>query len=386
MAFTEADMQARTWLREQLHSAGCAADMDGAGNVIGRLNDGAEGPALVVGSHLDTVPCGGPLDGALGVLCGLECLRRIKEEGLAADFPPIELMAFSDEEGRFSGGFFGSRALVGDLIPHSIYEAEDLDGVTLDEAMKEVGLDPMAALSARRSADSIRAYLELHIEQGPILDSLNVPVGIVGGITGLFRWHVRLIGQADHAGTTPMTMRRDALQGLAEFSGEIPRVLEENGGDESVATIGNVQLFPGSANTVPGQVDFTLDVRDPDSAKLAELADALRRVLSAIGRRRGLMFEFDILSEHPPVQCGENIVETIVSAAEEMQCNFHRMNSGAAHDAGVIAKLAPVGMIFVPSKEGRSHSTAEWTHLEDIEVGANLLLQTLLKLASQSDV
>lgn len=356
--------------------------MDGAGNVFGGIPDASDGPAFLIGSHLDTVPSGGSLDGALGVLVGLECLRRIHEENLQARLSPVELVAFSDEEGRFDGGFFGSRAVRGSLIPQAIHESTDFDGVTLAEAMSQVGLDPAAALDARRHPDSIRGFLEVHIEQGAVLDQMGIRVGIVENITGLFRWQISLIGRADHAGTTPMNMRSDALQGLAEFSGEIPRILEESDGEESVATIGYIRLFPGTANTVPGELQFSLDVRDCDRKVLDQLKDTMRRALSAIARRRSLMFEFDELGEVEPTQCNKEIVRAIEESAKALELKTHRMHSGAGHDAQVMAEITPVGMIFVPSVGGRSHSSAEYTHTEDIIAGANVALQTLLRMAS----
>jgi N-carbamoyl-L-amino-acid hydrolase len=228
----------------------------------------------------------------------------------------------------------------------------------------------------------VARFLELHIEQGAVLDSMGIPIGIVENITGLFRWQITLIGKADHAGTTPMGMRCDALQGLAEFSGELPRILEENDGEDSVATIGHVRLHPGTANTVPGEVEFSLDVRDVDRTVLNQLSDSMRRALSAIARRRGLMFEFTELSSVEPTACDGDITTAISRAADSLGLAAHRMNSGAGHDAQVMAEIAPVGMIFVPSVGGRSHSVAEYTHMEDIIAGANVALRTLLQLAS----
>lgn len=382
MAFTEADMEGRRWLEKKLRDAGLEASMDGAANVFGRFADRPDEPSVLVGSHLDTVPAGGPLDGALGVLVGLECLRRIKEENLYRDLAPVELVAFSDEEGRFDGGFLGSRAVRGSLIPQIIHDAADFKGVALSEAMSAVGLEPLGALEARRSPSTLKSYLELHIEQGAVLESLGQPVGIVENITGLFRWRVTLIGKADHAGTTPMAMRCDALQGLAEFAGEILRIIEESDGQESVATIGHVRLWPGTANTVPGEVEFSLDVRDVDRHVLDQLADTMRRSLSAIARRRGLMFEFQELGNVEPVACDRGVIEAIGRSVTELDIDAHRMNSGAGHDAQIMAEIVPVGMIFVPSIGGRSHSVAEWTHMEDIIAGANVTLRTLLHLAS----
>ena len=380
MAFTPADMQAREWLRERIREADLDDYQDGAANIHARLGWDHKRPAVVTGSHIDTVPGAGRLDGALGVLCGLEALRVIREQDLPLTHP-MELVAFSDEEGRF-GGMFGSQAMAGALTPEDIHTAEDLDGVTLIQAMAEQGLDAMDALTAVRPAESIKAFIEMHIEQGPVLDREGVPIGIVEGITGLKRWQVRIIGTANHAGTTPMDGRRDAFQGLAEFSANIDRVLEEYGSPLSVATIGQVELLPGAVNVVPGEAHFSLEFRDTDPQIIVSLEDAFRRSLSAIARRRGLMFEFEETSHLHPVPCDAGIRQLLEALALELDYPVHHLPSGAAHDTQQIARIAPAGMIFVPSREGRSHSAAEWTAWPHIEAGANLLLNSLYRLAS----
>ncbi|QKT03767.1 Zn-dependent hydrolase [Ectothiorhodospiraceae bacterium 2226] len=381
MAFSDGDMQARAWLAERIRAAGLDLHVDGAANIHARLGwDEGRTPSVMMGSHMDTVPGGGHLDGALGVLVALECVRRLKEAGTALA-RPVEAVAFTDEEGRF-GGMLGSQAIAGRLTPQTIYAAHDLDGISLVEAMQAYGLDPMDALSAQRRPDSLHAFLELHIEQGPVLDRQKISVGVVEAITGLFKWNVRLIGVANHAGTTPMDMRQDAFQGLAEFAGEIARILEEHGSARSVATIGRAELYPGAANTVPGRVEFSLDVRDPAPEVLAGLGHAFRRALSAIARRRDLMFEFEVLSEIEPVKCDAGIADLIEEHANALDLRALRMVSGAAHDTQIMAGITRAAMIFVPSKEGRSHSAAEWTAWEDIERGANLALATLARLAA----
>ncbi|MDX9766634.1 MAG: Zn-dependent hydrolase [Ectothiorhodospiraceae bacterium] len=380
MAFSDGDLAARHWFRERTEAAGLDYFEDGAGNLFGRLGWDGERPSVMIGSHLDTVPGGGPLDGALGVLVGLECLRALRESGIALRYP-LEVVAFTDEEGRF-GGLFGSQALAGQLTPAMIHGARDLDGVTLTQAMAAWGLDAQAALFARRSPESLHAFLELHIEQGPVLHRGGHQVGVVEAITGLFKWDVHLIGETNHAGTTPMSMRRDAFQGLCEFAGEIDRILEEHGGPQSRATIGRVELSPGAANTVPGRAAFSLDVRDTDAHTLSALADAFRRTLSALARRRDLMFEFNVLSEIAPVRCDPGLVQLIADGAEQLGMRALKLPSGAAHDAQIMAGITRTGMIFVPSIEGRSHSSAEWTAWEDIERGATLALHTLIRLAT----
>jgi N-carbamoyl-L-amino-acid hydrolase len=380
MAFSDGDMQGRQWLMQRIEEAGLELYVDGAANICGRLNWDGKKPSVMTGSHIDTIPGAGPLDGALGVLVGLECLRWVKESNLNLSLP-LELVAFTDEEGRF-GGMFGSQAISGKLTPESIHGAHDLGGISIGEAMRERGYNALDALRARRAPKSIHSFVELHIEQGPVLDRQKVSLGVVDAISGLFKWNVKLIGVANHAGTTPMDMRQDAFQGLAEISTQKMRILEEYGSSRSVATIGRVELFPGAANVIPGSVEFSLEVRDTDQDILDTLADAFRRAISAIARRRKLMFEFEILSEIKPVKCDPGIVETITGVVKDMDVSYLNMPSGAAHDTQFMASITRAGMLFVPSKDGRSHSPAEWTDWEYIERGANALLNTLHRLAS----
>lgn len=379
MAFTDADMEGKQWLEDRLGEAGLESWRDGAANVWGRLpGRNPELPSIVMGSHLDTVPAAGALDGSLGVLTGLECLRRLKEENITPE-RTLELVNFSDEEGRF-GGMLGSEAVTGRVSPARLHDC-DLDGVSLESAMRAQGLEPRKVLDAARDPRRIHRYLELHIEQGPVLAAEGIPVGVVEEITGLFKWGVQLRGASNHAGTTPMNMRRDAFMGLADFAHELPRILEENGSERSRATIGKAQIVPGAPNTVPGMVEFSLDVRDTSPELLDDLSDACRKVLSAIARRRQLMFEFGELSRIKPVACDETIIAALESSARNLRLEHLRMPSGAAHDAQIMAHITSVGMIFVPSRDGVSHSPAEWTSSKDIEAGANLALHTLLQLA-----
>lgn len=377
MAFTEADMLGRHWLMDRAAATGLAVAMDGAGNVHARLG-AADGSAVVIGSHTDTVPRAGMLDGALGVLCGLECLRVLAGAGITPA-TAIELISFSDEEGRF-GGMLGSEALCGFLTPESLHLVGQ-DGVPLADEMRARGLDPMGLLDARRPARDINAYFELHIEQGPLLSRAGVPVGVVDRITGLFKWAVRLRGEANHAGTTPMDMRHDAFLGLAEFANGVEGLLARAGGPRSRATIGRAEILPGAANTVPGEVLFSLDVRDTDPATLDALALAAREELAAIARRRGLMLDLEVQSEIAPEACDPDLVALVAAAAGEAGAPSLVMPSGAAHDAQIVARIAPVAMIFVPSRDGQSHAPSEWTDWGDIEMGANVLLGAVARRA-----
>lgn len=385
MAFTPADMEGKRWLLGKMDEAGLRTRIDGAGNVIGLWpGTDPELASVVIGSHIDTVPCAGTLDGTLGVLSGLEAIASLRDEG----FQPrrgIELIAFSDEEGRF-GGMFGSEAFAGLITPETLDHSADLDGIKLRDAMRECGLDPWLALEARRDPATIAAYLELHIEQGPVLDSAGESIGVVEAITGLVKWAVTMRGEANHAGTTPMEMRRDAFMGVADFAHEIPRVLQENGGTNSRATIGKIGLLPGSPNTVPGCATFSLDIRDTDESVLEELSLAFRKTLSAIARRRDLMFEFHEESRIRPVSCDPAMARLLARGAEELALKSRLMPSGAAHDAQIIAGIAPIAMLFVASRAGRSHSPAEWSSWDDIHAGARLLRWMVARLSSSDSV
>ncbi|MDF1826433.1 MAG: Zn-dependent hydrolase [Verrucomicrobiales bacterium] len=378
-AFSDRDMEAKHWLLHRIEECDLTTGTDGAANISGILEGKEDSPRVFVGSHIDTVPCAGMFDGTLGVVVGLECLRVLRASGLSLE-KTIELIAFSDEEGRF-GGTFGSEAFTGLLTLEKLRSASDLSGIPLQEAMLEHGLDPMKALDARRLPDEIDSYLELHIEQGPVLDEQHLQVGIVESITGLQSWSLRFDGEANHAGTTPMDYRKDAFMGLADFAHEVPRILEENGGENSRATIGNAEILPGAPNSVPGAVEFSLDFRDPSTETLEQLSHAFQKAIAAISRRRGLKFEIHLQGEILPVESDERLTGILKEEAERLNLRHMTMLSGAAHDAQLVGRIAPMAMIFVPSRKGLSHSPDEWTPWEDIEAGANLMLAALCKLA-----
>lgn len=375
---TQTDMEARKWLMEQFTANGLETRMDGAGNVLGRRGPVGK-PAVAVGSHSDTVPAGGMFDGALGVIAGLECIRVMNEEGIETEHP-VEVISTSEEEGRF-GGMLGAQALTGALNPHWIEQAVSADGEHLKTALENCGLSGAGVLRSKLAPDALLAFLELHIEQGPVLDSERIPIGIVEGISGVFKWLIRLKGKADHAGTAPMNMRSDAFMGLADFAHEIYRIIDENGSDKSRLTIGRVELKPGYAHTIPGEVDFTLVGRDLDEAIMRALAEACRKVLSSIARKHKLMFEYEERSWLSPENCHPSVISFFEENAKKLGLNYKVMPSGAGHDVQFFSRIMPAGMIFVPSVKGVSHAPDEWTQWEDVEKGANLLLNTLIGIA-----
>jgi N-carbamoyl-L-amino-acid hydrolase len=377
-AWSPAHEEARAWLLGRLREAGLDARVDPAGNVFGRLGEGT--PVVMTGSHIDTVPRGGPLDGALGVLAGLECLRTVAASGrrLAR---PLEVAAFTDEEGRFYG-FFGSRALTGSLDRTLAERLADPTGLRLPEAMRRAGFDLATAPTARRDPREIAAYVELHIEQGPWLETADVPIGVVEGIVGIRRFRLTFVGQPDHAGTTPMDRRKDAFLTAAEYATKSRELVVRSGEGRAVTTIGVVEVRPGVPNIVPERATLLQELRDSDPALLERLASRTLQAARRVARLRGLVLEVEHLMRADPVRMSPRIQATIEMTAKELGLGTRRMPSGAGHDAQVLAAVTDAGMIFVPSQGGRSHRPDEWTDWPALERGANTLLGTLLRLAS----
>jgi N-carbamoyl-L-amino-acid hydrolase len=376
-AWSPAHEEARAWLLGQLRAAGLDARVDPAGNVFGRLGEGT--PVVLTGSHIDTVPRGGPLDGALGVLAGLECLRTVAASG-ARPARALEVAAFTDEEGRFYG-FFGSRALTGSLDRTLAERLADPSGLALREAMRRAGFDLGRAPEARRDPGEIAAYVELHIEQGPWLEAEDVPIGIVEGIVGIRRFRLTFVGQPDHAGTTPMDRRKDAFLTAAEYATKSRELVVRGGQGRAVTTIGVVDVRPGVPNIVPERAALLQELRDPDPALLERLATRTLQAARRVARQRGLVLEVAHLMRAEPVRMSPRIQEAIEATAAALGLPTRRMPSGAGHDAQVLAGVTDAGMVFVPSQGGRSHRPDEWTDWPAIERGANVLLGTLLRLA-----
>lgn len=376
-SFGEADRHARDWLIERIQEAGLRARTDEAGNVFGIL--GSEGPTVLTGSHLDTVPKGGMFDGALGVLAALECLQTIYEQGLRFKYPP-EMVAFSDEEGAFHS-FLGSRALTGSLKLEELTKAKNMRGVALRQALAESGLDIEKVSLARRDPRDIKAYLELHIEQGPQLESHRVPIGIVLSIVGIASYGITFVGESNHAGTTPLAMRKDAFLGAAEFSLSVhDRILSRSKG---VVTVGNIRVSPGAFNIVPGEARLALEFRDSSSDRLKKMENEIMQMGHQIARQRNLTFMADRVSWNAPVLLSRQIQCILKEEADALGYPYRLMDSGAGHDAQILAQKTEVGMIFIPSIGGKSHCPEESSRWEDVDKGAQLLLNCLLRLANE---
>ncbi len=377
-SWSDADMEARRWLDARINAAGMQPRVDAAGNIFGRWQSGS--PVVLVGSHIDSVPNGGMLDGALGVLTALECLRRIKEEGVRLRYP-LELVAFTDEEGAF-GGFFGSFAFTGVLKAQEIPDIRDSQGLRITDAMARHGMDAVQAPTAFRDPREIRAYVELHIEQGPVLEARGIPIGVVEAIVGIRRYGITFRGRADHAGTTPMEDRRNALLGAADLVLKGHGMVRAEGTPASRVTVGILQVKPAVANIVPAEATLTYELREQSAEKLRALAERSRALAEAVASAWGLEVTLETILEIEPVLLADEVQAAIAAAAGELGYRSLRMPAMAGHDAQVVGRMAKAGMIFVPSRDGRSHSPLEFTADEDVERGANVLLLTLLRLAA----
>jgi N-carbamoyl-L-amino-acid hydrolase len=373
--------EARAWLLGEIKTAGLTAWTDPAGNVFGGLGltrfDVAT-PAVLTGSHIDTVPEGGILDGALGVLAGLECLQAIREAG-AAPRKPLAVAAWSDEEGRY-GSLFGSRAFCGRLDAAAIPTMAAVDGERLVDAMQRAGFDPLRAPEAQAPAGAVAAYVELHIEQGARLEEAGIPIGVVDTIVGVRRARVVFHGQADHAGTTPMERRRDAFLAAADYALKARELVVTRGGPRAVTNFGVVQVHPGASNIVPGRAELVHEMRDPDVAVLERLARDCANLAQEVARARSIAVEIRPMSATTPAPCAPRVQSAVEAASAELGLAWRRLYSAAGHDAQNLAAVTDAGMIFIPSLGGRSHRVDEMSDAVAIERGANVLLHTLLRL------
>jgi N-carbamoyl-L-amino-acid hydrolase len=385
--FSEAHLAARAWFREQIENSGLEFRTDGAGNhsavlpVIAReiasRNTLAMTPTILLGSHLDSVPKGGRFDGALGVMAAFEVLRTIRDAGLKLKFN-LEAIDFTDEEGTLVG-MIGSGALAGHL--HRDLMQNPRGGrQALVEGMKRAGLTEEGIVSAARPKESLAGYLELHIEQGKRLERAGIDIGIVSAIVGIWSYRLSFVGRADHAGTTTMEDRRDASLGASAFT-LAARDIVMTDFPNCVVNVGHMEFAPGAFNIVPARVDMMLEFRSPDEDEFKRLDSVLLERARQEARRFGLELEVEFLGKHSPSLMSKNVQRVFAEACHDLGLSHVSLISGAGHDGQSFDGLFPVGMIFVPSKDGASHSAREFTEWADCVNGANVLLQTTLKVA-----
>ncbi len=375
IAYSDADLAGRAYIIDLMREAGLEVRVDTAGNIIGRREGRDMGlPVIMFGSHIDSVPGGGNYDGDVGVIGAIEAIELLNENGITTRHP-LEVVVFTDEE----GGLTGSRAMVGKLTERAL-EVTSHSGLSIREGIRRVGGNPNRLELAERKAGEILAFVELHIEQGAILDEENVDIGVVEGIVGIRWWDVTIEGFANHAGTTPMNRRWDAMLSAAELVLAVNHVATTMPGRQ-VATVGRIQAKPGAPNVIPGEVVMSLEVRDLDAWKMQQVFERIRVEAKQIADTRFTPIRFqEIDVASPPAPTDQQMRRIIAASADELDLSFKLMPSGAGHDAQDMAHIAPVGMIFVPSKDGISHSPKEFTSPGDMANGASVLLKTILAI------
>jgi N-carbamoyl-L-amino-acid hydrolase len=374
VAFSDANLEALDRLSEHLRDAGFEPSTDVAGNLVARKpGTGAALPPLMFGSHVDAVPGGGNYDGQVGSMAALEVAATLADGGHRTRHP-LEIVIFSNEE----GGKTGSRAMAGEVEPFEL-EIVTASGFTIGEGLRRLGGDPDRLAEALRQNGDAAGFLELHVEQGAVLHADGIDIGVVEGIVGIMRWNVTVDGETNHAGTTPMDRRADAMVAAARFVDAVYRTTRGMPGRQ-VATVGRLEAEPGAPNVIPGRVRLTLEVRDLSMEGIERVFDAVRAESLAIGTATGTRFAFDRFYTSRAAPTEPRIRDLVEAGAWELGLSTLRMPSGAGHDAQSIAVFAPVGMIFVPSIDGISHAPEERTEPEDVVNGANVLLHTLLAL------
>ena len=377
VAYTDADIDGRKYVMQLMKSAGMDVYIDEGGNIIGRLKGKDNDlPPIAIGSHIDSVPEGGSYDGNVGSLSAIEVAHTIRENNYTLNHPLI-VVIFQNEE----GGLFGSKIMTTGLTNEEL-GLRSSSGFTIKEGIKRIGGNLNKLQDAKLKRNEWTAYVELHIEQGAFLYDENLEIGIVEGIVGIKQWDVIINGFANHAGTTPMDKRNDALYAASLYVQSVHEIGKNTPGNQ-VATVGMIKPFPGAPNVIPGKVNASLEIRDLDEKKIDSIYKKIKRSTKKIAKKTGTTFQFKQTINIVPEPTNGKIRNEIFDASNDLKLKSKFMPSGAGHDAQEMAQICPIGMIFVPSKNGISHSPKEYSSPEDISNGANVLLHTVLKIDEQ---
>ena len=385
LPFTKEAREAVNFLKELMEEAGLEVHEDAAGNVFGILKgQNPELPCVMMGSHYDSVVNGGDFDGIAGVVCAIEVARQLKEKGMV---PKRNFVAvgFCDEEGmRFGTGYFGSGAMLGNRNPEYCRTFKDKDGISVYEAMKEYGLDPEKVEEAKWPEGSIGYFLEAHIEQGPVLDAEELEIGLVDCIVGIQRYMGTVNGRADHAGTTPMDMRMDAVDAATKVISKIADWAREKA-DGTVSTVGYVNTVPGGMNIVAEKCEFTVDIRSKNNDNINDIANRIRAALDREVKAMGGTYEIQNKLTITPVDLSMDMLKVMEESCKEHGYSYKYLPSGAGHDALEIGQVIPTVMLFVPSKEGRSHCPVEFTKYSDFAKASTIMAELAEKLLTKSE-
>ena len=367
---------AASWMEE----AGMITHIDNFGNLIGRLEgENASLPVLMMGSHLDSQPYGGRFDGVAGVLCAIEVVKAMSENNIVPE-RSIEVVSFADEEGwRFNKGLFGSRGILGKLEPGEL-QRSDKDGITREQALKDFGCDPAKFKESEYKPGSIFCFLELHIEQGPVLDIAQKPIGVVSGISGPLWLTVKLKGMAGHTGSVPMPLRKDALLGAAEIIVAVNEIATQVPGDSTVGTVATINVFPASRNIIAEEAVFTIDLRDIDLGRRNRYEKQLKDRIESITQKHKLTYSISEETNSEPRYCAEWIKEIIHNECRTLNLDAPELMSGPFHDSLALSYACDYGMIFVRCKDGISHNPLEYASYEDLATGSEVMYGTVLKI------
>ena len=379
MAFSDEDIKARTLFEKWAEELGMTHRIDSAGNLIVRLDgNNNELPAILMGSHLDTVPDGGKYDGVVGCVGALSVCETMKKAAYVPEHP-IEVIVFTDEEGfRFGKGLLGSAAICGQ-DPEIDDEELDIYGVSRGKVMESYGITSAGVYDAQKKKEEVHCFVELHVEQGGTLDTTGTSIGVVSSIAGVNRYEIAIVGEPNHAGSTTMEDRKDALVAAAGFINRVPEITVQYGNQFTVATVGTIKVTPHSVNVIPGTCTFSLEIRDQSNEVMELVESKLRDELNTICEKYRVLYTFLETSSHEPAPMCEWVREIIEDSVKKLDYKYMTVPSGAFHDSLIMAGEFPTGMIFVPSVNGISHSRYEFTATEDIEKGCNVLLETILK-------
>ncbi len=388
LVFSIKELRSRQVLIHLMRQAGLKIHVDAIGNIFGRL-DGADpkAPALLAGSHLDTVIHGGKYDGPVGVIGALEAVRTIRENKITLR-APLEVVCFIGEESsRFGFSTLGSSLVAGEVHPKDLTNAVDAQGTKLADVLSSLGISPRNLSRLARDPKSMKAYLELHIEQGPILEAKAKRIGLVTSIAAPSRFKVIFTGQADHSGTTPMEMRKDALVAAAQLIEHVEKICRKFSSMEKgrvVGTVGAMKIEPGVINAVPGRAELSIDIRSTSAQAKDKVARLVKQRGAAIARDRGIAIEVLNIRAEEPVPLDKRLLRITRQLCDEKAIDYEIMPSGAGHDAMQMAKITPAGMIFIPSRRGISHNPLEWTDPDDIALGAQLLMETMIRVGNET--
>lgn len=380
-SYGELDRKARDYIVGKMKEMGLTVTVDPVGNLRGRWEGKhPQRPPMLVGSHLDSVRCGGPYDGITGVACALEAVRTLMGRGKEPQ-RPVEVIVFAEEEGsNFGTTMVGSKALVGKLRKDGLHFLHTPQGETAFDKMKAFGLHPEQVEEYALHPGDIHGMVELHVEQGAVLWQEGKTIGVVEDIAGMTTLRVTVKGDSNHAGATPMGLRKDALAAAGSIIGQIPQLTENTVSPHTVATVGSIQCFPNMPNVIPGQVEFTVDIRDSVQAGIDQVVERLTQKLGELADARQMEVKWEIVGRSDCIHLNEEITGIIEEEAREMAVSYKRLPSGAVHDAALMSSITRAGMIFVPSVKGKSHCPEEYTPEEEIQVGCDLLVRVIDRL------